>query len=186
MALPQFDANHSVKFDIARGSVELQGAGPRLLVPPDALLDLCRHAGEDALRDFGRRLGTEAGRRMQDLLGKAADTASIEGFVDHLGGNLALLGLGSLSVERWGRALVFVVDGSPLGPAGDTLLAAILEGAVQRCLGRDAHMVAIDRDDKRVRLLATGSSGATRAKALLAQGVKWGEVLSRMHDGAAG
>jgi hypothetical protein len=186
MALPQFDASQSVKFDIARGSVELQGAGPRLLVPPDALLDLCKHAGEEALRDFGRRLGTEAGRRMQELLGRAADTASIEGFVDHLGGNLALLGLGSLSVERWGRALVFVIEGCPLGSAGDTLLGAVLEGAVQRCLGRDAHMVPLERDDKRVRLLATSSSGATKAKALLAQGVKWGDVLSRMHDGGSG
>jgi hypothetical protein len=123
---------------------------------------------------------------MQENLGKAADTASIEGFVDHLGGNLALLGLGSLSVERWGRALVFIVDGSPLGSGGDALLAAILEGAVQRCLGRDAHMIALDRDDKRVRLLATSQKGAAKAKALLAEGVKWGEVLSRMHDGVSG
>ncbi len=69
MALPQFDASQTVKFDIARGSVELQGTGARLLVPPDALLELCKHAGDDALKDFGQKLGTEAGRRMAESVG---------------------------------------------------------------------------------------------------------------------
>jgi hypothetical protein len=183
MALPRFDPSHSVKFDIGKGIVHLDGAGPRLLVPPDALLDLCKHAGDDSLKDFGRRLGTEAGLRMAGQLGRSLDTAGVDAFVEHLGGNLALLGLGSLSLERWGKALVFVVDDSPLGGAGDALLSAVLEGALQRAIGRDARIVVLAREDARVRLLAASEKGAKRAADLMRQGTKWADALARLHEG---
>jgi hypothetical protein len=185
MPFPRFDPTHTVKFDIGHGTVQLQGAGPRLLVPPEALLDLCKHAGDESLRDFGRKLGTEAGRRLASELGDAVKTAGVEGFVEHLAGNLALLGLGALSLERWGKAAVFVIDHSPLGAAGDTLLAAIIEGALQRALGRDVDAVVLGRDDGTVRLLAAGHVGAGKVRQWLASGVAWGEALSRLHEGGA-
>lgn len=185
MTLHRFDPSHSVKFDLGHGIVQLDGAGPRVLVPPDMLMDLCKHAGDDSLVDFGHKLGTEAALRFLNHLGVPADSVSVEAFVEHLGGNLALLGLGSLSVERWGKALVFVVDGSPLGPRGDALLAAVLEGALQRSLGREPKVVVLHRDDSIVRLLATGAAGARRAREWLAQGTAWGDVLARLHGGAA-
>jgi len=183
--LPRFDPSHSVKFDIARGTVQLDGSGPRLLVPPDALLDLCKHAGEDSLRDFGRKLGTAAGLRMQSQLGTAAQSADLESFVEHLGGNLALLGLGSLSLERWGRALVFVVADSPLGGAGGHLLSAVIEGALQRCLGRDARVIVLGSEDGSVRLFAAGAAGASKVEKWLNEGVAWGDALARLHEGGA-
>lgn len=185
MALPRFDPSHSVKFDIARGTVQLDGSGPRLLVPPDALLDLCKHAGEESLRDFGRKLGTEAGMRVAGQLGNAAETAPMDSFVEHLGGNLALLGLGSLSLERWGRALVFLVSESPLGAAGSHLIAAVIEGALQRSVGRDARVVVLGSDDGNVRLLATGTAGASKVEKWLKEGVAWGDALARLHEGGA-
>ena len=137
------------------------------------------------MRDFGHRLGTEAGRRVADQLGDSLRSAGVEGFVEHLGGNLALLGLGSVSLERWGKALVFVVTGSPLGGAGDGLLAAVLEGALQRCLGREPRLVVLGRDADHVRLLAAGDKGAAKMRTWLGQGVSWGDALARLHDGGA-
>src|SRR5689334_2855860 len=116
MAESRFDPAQAVKFDFGTGQVSLDGAA-RLLVPPDALLALCRGAGGEAARDFGRRLGTELGRRVSSRIG--IDRASVDVVIEHLGGDLALLGLGSLGAERWGRALVLTVKSSPLGSEGD-------------------------------------------------------------------
>jgi hypothetical protein len=123
--------------------------------------------------------------RIAGLLGQSTSTASIEAFVEHLGGNMALLGLGSLSLERWGKALVFVLDDSPLGAPGDPLLAAVVEGALQRALGRDVQVVVLGRDDARVRLFVASAKGAQRANELLGQGVKWADALQRLHEGGS-
>ncbi|MCC6900341.1 MAG: hypothetical protein IT377_15290 [Polyangiaceae bacterium] len=185
MAVTRFDPSHSVKFDLGRGSVHLEGTGARVLVPADALVELCRHAGADSLTDFGRKLGTEVGLRVTAHWGEGGLNIGVEGFVEHLGGNLALLGLGSLSLERWGKALVFVVEGSPLGSAGDPLLAAVIEGALQRSLGRDTRAVILGRDDGHVRFLVIGAPGADRVRAWLAEGKSWGEAIARLHEGSA-
>lgn len=186
MAVSRFDPSHSVKFDLGRGSVHLEGAGPRLLVPPDALLELCKHAGPESLTDFGRKLGTEVGLRITAHWGDSGENISVEGFVEHLGGNMALLGLGSVSVERWGKALVFVVESSPFGAAGDALLGAVIEGALQRCMGRDGRAVLLGRDADHVRFLMAGTAGAERVRSWLSEGKTWGEAIARLHEGSAG
>jgi hypothetical protein len=181
MVQPRFDPSGSLKFDLGRGHVTLDGSSGRMLVPIDELLELCKTAGEDATRNFGRRLGAEAGRRAASRIG-AADKAGIEVVLDHLGGDLALMGLGSMGIERWGRALVVTFDGSPLGAAGDALLAAILEGSLQRAFGRDVAVVVLARDASRVRLFVGSAAGAEKARGWLASGSSWGDVLTRMHQ----
>ena len=103
-----------------------------MLVPPLALLDLCQSAGQEAIAAFGRQLGLEAGRRVAHRVGSGLESLGVASWVEHLGGDLALMGLGSLAVERWGRALILTVSDSPLGQEGDALLAAVLEGALER------------------------------------------------------
>lgn len=186
MDFPRFDPSHVVKFDLARGQVEVAGGAPRVVLPADGLVELCQSAGEEAVKSFGRRLGTEAGRRTAEALGSGVTTASLEALLEHLGGNLALMGFGSLGLERWGKALVFTVDASPFGRHGDALLAAVLEGAIQRAVGRDAEAVVLGRDDDRVRLAILSSGAARSVRAWLTEGKSWGEVLSRLHAGARG
>jgi hypothetical protein len=185
MDFPRFDPSHVLKFDLARGQVEVEGAPPRVLVPADALVELCKNVGPDAVRDFGRRLGTEAGRRTADALGAGLASASLETLLEHLGGNLALMGFGSLGLERWGKALVFTLDGSPFGAGGDALLSAVIEGALQRAAGRDTQVVALSRDDDRVRLIVLSPSAAGTVRDWLARGTSWGEVLSRLHQSSS-
>lgn len=174
-----FDPSYALEFDFGRGQVRMANAGERVVVPADALLALCQGASEDAVRDFGRRLGTEAGRRMNDRLGEAWQ-ASLEAVVEHLGGELALMGLGSLGLERWGPALVLTFNHSPLGWAGDLLLGSVLEGAMQRSFGRDVVATKLVRDADHVRFLIAGYDGARKASDWLSQGVPWGDVLSRL------
>lgn len=181
MAQPQFDPSRAVQFDLGRGQVALDGASCRVLVPTDLLLELCRNAGNEATINFGRRLGTECGRRVAERLAEGATQAAVDHLLDHLGGEIALMGLGNLGVERWGKALVMTFEGSPVGSEGDAVLAAILEGALQRVFGRDCTVVKLDRDDELVRLLVVSSATAKSVSEALAGGTAWGQVLAELH-----
>jgi hypothetical protein len=180
-----FDPSYALEFDFSRGQVRMANAGERVVVPSDALLALCQGASEDVLRDFGRRLGTEAGRVMNDRLGEAWQ-ASLETVVEHLGGELALMGLGSLGLERWGHALVLSFRHSPFGAGGDLLLGSVLEGAMQRSFGRDVVAIKLVRDGDHVRFLIAGRDGASKAHDWLSQGIAWGDVLTRLASTSRG
>jgi len=178
MAEP-FNPTHAVRFEIARGRVSLDGAEARVLVPAAALGKLCENAGPESVRDFGRNLGTEIGRRVASRLDGGAP--SVTALVEHLGGDMALSGLGSLTVEIWGRALVFAVTDSPLGKEGDVLLASVLEGALQRALARDTSLVELERSDGRVRFAVLSPKTADGVRKWLGQGVSWGDALARLN-----
>lgn len=174
-----FDPTAAVRFDLARGQIAVPNSGERVLIPADALLTLCDAADAEARKDFARRLGTEAGRRTAERLG-SSDAASAEAVVEHLGGDLALMGLGSLELERWGKALVLSVHGSPFGARGDALLAAALEGAIQRAFARDVGVARLARDDARVRFLVTSRTGAERVQSAIESGRAWAEVIAEL------
>lgn len=176
----RFNPSGSVSFDLVRGRVDL--SGDHVLVPAQTLVDLCRAAGEDAVTDFGRRVGTAIGRRVADRLGEAAASASMEEALDHLGGELALAGFGSLGLERWGRALVLTIEGGPFGQQLDQLLGAVLEGALQRAFGRDCRAAKLARDDRHVRFLIASPSSAGKVAEWLSSGVSYGEALTRLQN----
>lgn len=152
-----------------------------MLIPVEALLALCSSSGREETTDFGRRLGTEAGRRAAERLGDVG-TATPEAVADHLGAEIALAGLGSLAIERWGKSLVLVVTGSPFGASGDDLVSAVLQGALQRAFGRDTEIVRLERDDRRARFLVASLAGADHVREWLSHGLGWGEALARLEQ----
>jgi hypothetical protein len=178
MGTPRFDPTHSLEFNLDRGSVKLSGSIERVLLPADALAALVRAADADTRRDFARRLGTEAGRRVAERLDANAGADAV---VEHLGGEIALMGLGSIALERWGRVLVVTVSGSPLRAEGDEVLAGVIEGALQRGFGRTAAVVPLQRDDSLVRLLVVSPQTADRVRGWLGSGVSWGDALGRLN-----
>jgi hypothetical protein len=180
MGTPRFDPTHSLEFNLDRGSVKLSGSLERVLLPADALAALVRGADGETRRDFARRLGTEAGRRVAERLD---GSATPEAVAEHLGGELALMGFGSLGLERWGRVLVITVNGSPLRGEGDEILAGIVEGALQRAFGRSSGVVPIQRDDQLVRLLVVSAGAAERVRGWLGSGLSWSEALGRLNSG---
>jgi hypothetical protein len=189
---PRFDPSHAITFDLARGTVQLQGAPLRVLVPADALVLLCRAAGPGPIAAFGRSIGEAMGRRVASRLsgagpgagqndGSAVRGATLETVVEHLGGEIALAGLGSLGLERWGRAMVMLIDQSPLGIEGDTLLETMLEGAIETATGKKVRARCLARDGVRARFFIGSERATYRVRAWLMQGVSWGEVLARLH-----
>jgi hypothetical protein len=178
----RFNPSGSVSFDLVRGRVDC--GGDHVLVAADALVDLCRAAGDEAVSDFGRRLGTAIGRRVAERLGDGTSSASLEDVLDHLGGELALAGLGSLGLERWGRALVLTLDGGPFGQQLDRLLGAVLEGALQRAFGRDCRATKLMRDDRQVRFLIASPASAGKVSEWLGSGLSYGDALTRLQNSA--
>lgn len=191
MAFAPYRPDHDVTFDLAHGLVHLEGAPARVLVPADALGALCAAAGPDATATFGRAMGRAMGLRVAGRLAAPAGagdaarggalSATVETMVDHLGAELSLAGLGSLGIERWGHALVIVVDHCPLGARGDALLEAVLSEAVGALSARSVHAVLLARDGVRARLLLANGAAAERVRAWLAGGSSWGEALTRLH-----
>lgn len=193
MAVARYRPDHDVTFDLAHGLVHMEGAPARVLVPADALGALCAAAGAEAVAAFGHAIGHAMGLRVAARLaapaglegaapaGSAARAASVEAMVDHLGAELSLAGLGSLGMERWGHALVVVVDHCPLGARGDRLLEAVVGEAVGSATARHVAAVFLARDEVRARLLLASATSATQVRAWLDAGVAWGEAITRLH-----
>lgn len=192
MAVARYRPDHDVTFDLAHGLVHLEGAPARVLVPADALAALCANAGTEAVAAFGSSIGHAMGLRVASRLaslaasdeeGRAsgARAASVETMVDHLGAEVAIAGLGALGMERWGHALVVVIDHCPLGARGDRLLEAVIGGAISAATGRHARAVVLVREGVRARLLLTNPTAADRVKQWLEEGVAWGDALTRLH-----
>jgi hypothetical protein len=189
-----FDMSGALRFDLERGRVTVGSDAPGVLLPVDALGAVCRHLDAGGVKDLGHGWGNELGRRVADRLSSDMPRVSTAQMVDHLGGELALAGLGSLSVEFWGHALILAVSDSPLRfgdrpaagkpDAGDRLLANILEGALIRTTGRAVRIATLARVDSIVRFVACSDAAREKIEALLAEGCHYGEALARLNEGA--
>ena len=173
MAVPSFDPSHAVRFDLPHGSVRAGGDGGErvLLVPTSALDDLVLSAPPEAVEALGRAHGAA---RMDPK------RVPIDAFVTQLAGEAAIAGVGALSIERWGRALVVVVEDSPLS---GTLLAPLVAAAVEAASGKHVACALLSRDERTARVLLGSETGIARAREWIASGVPWGEALVKLHGG---
>jgi hypothetical protein len=188
MSNPPFDESKAVTFDLSRGQIQRDGAEPRLLVSASALVSLCRAAGPDAATAFARATGQTIGAAIATRFERAGDNAgraAIDAVVEHLSGELAVAGFGRLSIERWGQALVLVVDYGPSTDQGDELVRALLGAAVAAAAKLDLEGVLLSREGERSRFLIAGRRGAEKVRQWLGSGVSWGEALVRLHPAQA-
>ncbi len=185
--MASFHPSSALSFDLRRGRIRMAGSASQLLIPVDAMLTVLRALGSEEVGDFGRMVGTELGRRVVAAFAHgegALAEASPEAVLDCLGGAFAVQGFGSLGLERWGAALVLVIDDSPLGPDGREFLGAVLEGALQRGFGRAARAVELDFDGARTRYALLGETTAGDVRAALRAGSPWTTVVGQL--GATG
>ena len=178
MDVPSFDPTHAVRFDLRHGSVSTAGEGERVLLVPTAVLDdIVLSTPPEAVEALGRALGSAIGRRAAARMGNP-HAAPVEAFVTHLAGEAALVGVGALSVERWGRALVVVVANSPLV---GTLLSPLIASAIEAASGRSVTCTLLSRDEHTARILVGGTRGVARVRDWIASGMPWGEALVKLH-----
>lgn len=179
---PRFDPTRAIKFDLARGQMRDDEGNPRVNLPAHVVLRLCEQAGESAQKDFALGLGSDVGRRIVERLGQTLTDASVEAWAEHLGGQLALLGLGDLGIEQWGKALVFIVDGAPAGTS--SLVGQLLGAAVTRASGRSVQLIAFEQEST-ISYLVVSAEAALRALDLMRSGAGLGQVVEQLHRGAA-
>ena len=185
MAATSFDPTHAVRFDLPQGRVHAGGDGERvLLVPTGAIDDIALSAPPEAVEALGRAIGSSIGRRAAARMGGVGDSqaASVEAFVNQLAGEFAVSGVGVLSVERWGRALVVVVEGSPLN---GTLLAPLVAAALEASSGRAVAAALLSRDEHLARLLVASPRAIERVREWIASGLAWADALARLQGGGS-
>jgi hypothetical protein len=180
MQMSSFDPTTAVSFDLDRGQVSLFDGAGALVLGVDALAQVCRSLDAGSLRGFGEVLGKQAGKRVRGRLG-AATLPTLEDMVDQLGGELALAGLGRLSMERWGQALVVRVEGCPLGAAGPALTGGYVAAAIAAATGRTASAEPLEGGSESFRLLLCSQAAAARVRGWLATGRSWGDALAALH-----
>ena len=171
----------SVCFELPEGSVRVRGEP--VVVLPAHVLETLLHAAPSASRgDMGRDVGYVMGRMMAARLGGADEVrgASIEKVVTELATEVALLGLGLVHVERWGRALVIGVTGGPLAHQTE-LLAGLLGGAISAATGAQANAISLADS----RYFIGNPRACDRLRGLLAGGMAWGDALAHLQSGGA-
>lgn len=186
----------ALRFDLARGRVSLTASSDRpatqVVLPMESLAALASGLDAQHLKNFGHHLGSAFGARVAARLAHDAPSAEPTEVVDHLGGEFALSGLGTLLLERWGKALVFALVGCPLEfrssaePNVDAgvLLSSILEGALLRIFGRELEVAPLQVDGNSRRFLVCNRTAAGELRTWLASGCSFGEVMARMNEGA--
>jgi hypothetical protein len=180
MTVSPFDPTHAVRFDVAHGIVRAGREGDRvLLVPSGALDDLLRSAAPEAVEGLARALGSAIGRRAAARLDDP-DAASPEAFLSQLAGEAAISGVGALSVERWGRALVVLVEDCPLGGA---VLGPLVASALEAATGRKVSCTVLSRDERSARLLVASERAVARVREWISGGVAWVEAIAKLHGG---
>jgi hypothetical protein len=180
MAAQSFDATHAVHFDLRNGSIRTGGETERgVLVPSHLLQGLVASASTDASEAFGRGLGTAIGRRARERL-KDPGASSLEACVNQLAGQAALAGIGSLAIERWGRALVVLIEGSALAPA---LLAPTIASLLEATFDRKVWCTLLASEAQVARVLVASEAGVGRVRQWLDEGVPWADALARAQRG---
>ncbi len=181
-----FDPARAVRFDLAKGVV-LSSSDERIALVPVAALDaLTRSAPPSVLATLGRAIGSAMGQRVADRFGgtDGVRAASHAVALSHLAGEIAVAGYGVASVERWGRAMLIVVERPAL--SSDRLVAAIVSGALEAASGRPLTCEPLGRERGALRLLVAREATARRARLSVAAGHTWSEVLTRIQNPAGG
>ncbi len=171
---PRFDPGGFWEFHLSGGAVRTR-AGRRVVVLPEdiaaPLLRLALAQGDERmLAQLGAALGAEA----VETLGGDVEARTAETVVGHLKSVVALFGLGRLSLERWGDALVVTLDGAPPLPAD--ALGALL-GGLFGALGGDAVRCVPTEDG---RFVVVHAEAAEAVRAWAAEGVGPGVIAARL------
>jgi len=183
-------ASGTLSFDLAEGLVRALDE-ERIVVPVAALVSLFRAASPAGRRAFGRAVGESIGNVAAARLAGASEVpraladARPEEALSELSAAWALAGLGALGLERWGRALVLVVTGSPLGEEGDELCETMLESALVAASDKPVKVAWIERQGSAARFLVGSAAATDHVRRKLEGGTPWLEALRALHESRA-
>ena len=172
-----FDPARAVRLDFPRGAALASDNERLVLLPAAALTELTLEAPAELRLTLGKAMGASLGARVAGRLGGSDGAAktSPEDFLNELAGEFAAAGLGTLGLERWGRALL----------EDDSFLAGLVGAALATATGKDTHAVHLASTDGHAKLLVASRGTAERVRGYLAAGDSFGVILEKLHGGAA-
>jgi hypothetical protein len=199
------DLTSAVRFDLGRGTVNLgaakvdareihaPGRAPELaqravLLPEDVLAELVAAAGPAESALAAQALGATMGQRLAERLGGAAAVraGSLEGVISALAAEVSVSGFGAVHLERWGRALVLVVEHAPR--VDPDFVVAMLQGAIEAAVTsimttaaeQQVRCTLLAVDDRALRVFVASGRAVERVRTWLAEGTSWGDALARL------
>jgi len=175
------DLSHAVTFDLARGSVSAMGSERTVLVPVDALFDLVSAVDAEVAESVGKGIGRAIGERLgRDLGGpEGIRKAALDSVINAMAFELSVAGLGVFGIERWGRAMVLVVEHAPR--LGGTFLVKVLEGTLEAATQTSVSCMLLAADPVQ-RVLVASQSATERVRAFIREGTPWAEALSLLQS----
>jgi hypothetical protein len=181
MAETSFRVDGKLTFDVSRGTATGHGHEAMVVFPATALEALLARIPPGDGRQVLSEVGAAIGKRAADSLGGTAAVrrSPLESVVAELGAQFAAAGLGLLSIERWGRAMVLTLEHASLGGGSIT---ALLEGAFCAATDSRGECVLLSEQGGAKRALFTSSRAAAQAREWVREGVAFGEVLSRLQS----
>lgn len=181
MASQPFDPNGAVRFDLRSGSAS-DSRGARLVLVPSSAFEFL---DADALTQIGEKIGRACGARVAAHLGgdRGVREAEIEVAITHLAGELAIAGVGSVHIERWGRALVAILTNPSV--TNEAFIGAVLAGAFSAASGRDIYAASLGRDRGEARYFLGSQATADRARSLAQQGKGYAEIVATIQGGSS-
>lgn len=176
---PAFDPNGAVRFDMTNGAAS-DTRGVKFVLVPAGALEALERTTPGALAHLGGEVGRACGSRILAKLGGESGVrgATLDVIVTHLAGELAIAGLGSVSLEQWGKALVVVIANPNVN--SDGFLAAALSGAIGASAGRDVSMIPIGREGNVARFYIGTQQTMIRCRSLVSSGKTWMEILQAL------
>ena len=173
------DLSHAVTFDLARGSVSAMGAERTVLLPVDALFDLVSSAEPEVAASVGKGIGQSIGERLAQQLGGADGVrgASLDTVINAIAFEFSVAGFGAFGIERWGRAMVLVVEHAPR--LGGTFLASVLEGILEAATQTRVACTLLAAGPVQ-RILVANPDAIERVRTFIGEGTPWADALSRL------
>jgi hypothetical protein len=201
------DLTSAVRFDLPGGAVHTTGVGlagqagvaeeRAILVPVAALAEALASAPRDTREHVARAIGGAIGRRAAARFGgiEGVRTASVDAVVESLTAEIALAGFGVLALERWGKALVVVLQAPPafesnfFAPLLEAALGAATAWATRAtltCMHLPDKPAGKQGDDDGLRFLVARASSAEQVRMWMSSGVTWAEALRKLQrDGGS-
>ncbi len=181
------DLTRALQFDLSKGTVRLDD-GASVVVSAKSFGDLLAAVSADVRARIASELGASMGARLQKRSGGQAGVrqGTLEAVVSNLSAELALAGLGSCTLERWGRAMVMYINDTPID--APDFIAVLITSAISTSTGAAAYSTVLSKQsggDTSVRVLIASQAAAQRVRNWLDQGVSWGDAITRLQGGAS-
>ena len=177
---PRFDPGGFWEFHLSGGALRTREGRRVVVLPENVAGPLFRlaldHGDQVLLSEIGASLGAEAAA----ALGEGLQERAPETVLGHARSVVALFGLGRLSLDRWGDALVATLEGAP-ALHGDAL-AALLGGLFSALGSAVVSCVSIGGG----RFILVHPDVADAVRGWVAGGADLGGVIARLAHPAGG